>query len=556
MRSRLQALALAASMTVACGRATTHVPGTNRDLSIQVVFADRNALHLSTLAWFSLVLSVGGESYTYALNYDAGSSTLSFVPAAPTDLPVEGIVTATLQAYDYGGQPVVTDGAYVGGRSNPVDLAAADAAGTVKLPIVIGKLGGFVPLGVDLSRARFLHTATAVGPTALLVVGGAGLGTPLAATGFVDLIEWLDRFAHQHCTATSGGVASGDCGAWGTVPPPRVDHVALALATGFGPACPHRDAILVALGRDEAGAALGDAYLFEAAGFASGGAFTKLSLALTPRAGATAYATRDCRVVLAAGHGSGDLTPIADAEVLSFAPGGVTIAGRVTLPRPTVHAMAFRLDNGIDEVIVAGGEDASGAAVKSAMSLPNNVASLVAYDLDADPPTYNGARATMRCARLGPVAARLQVGGILASTLIVGDGSPACAGGGAEMFRASSSPVELPYDGFVDVSAAIHTPRFVGHGVAALPDGSALIFGGHTSADVASPPTKAAERFVLSAQFSAAAAAAGGDFSEQGALSGPRAFQATAVRGVWVWAVGGFTGTEATAQVEIYTLGL
>lgn len=186
-----------------------------------------------------------------------------------------------------------------------------------------------------LLAPRVGHTATAVagldGPE-VLVVGGAGSTGAAVAEVFVP-------------AASLSITPTGDLG------PARADHAALLLP---GDAATE-DRVLIAGGRDPAGAPLRDIRIYHARARAFADAGVTLA---TARSGAAAFVIGG-DLVIAGGIGSdGGVLP--DAEIFSVGPGGiapVTIEPCAPRARAGVAVLPNR------QAIVIGGEDAAGAPV-------------------------------------------------------------------------------------------------------------------------------------------------------------------------------------------------
>jgi hypothetical protein len=416
-------------------------PGEVKELRIVVGFAELDPADIGGISSFHAVFSSGvGVVDEQDLNFNATERTLSFL--SPPALPAGEDVTVTLSARDVTGQPLP-----FGGSGGPGALSAVGDGGAIDVRVLIGERGELTPLGVDLEVPRFLAGAAAT-PTGLLVVGGATSGDVDAPGGLTDVAEWIDAVTGETCTA--------DTCAMGDSPSARVSPIALRLADGFGADCPSRDAVLVGLGEDGAGA-LDDLYLFDEAGLDGGGAFSALAVEVTARGTPMAYATVDCRVVIAGGPAS--------VDVLDFSGGDVTVDVVDVAGLSTAGALV-PLQNGLNEALVLGDGAPFALGVASG--------SLSACDLGGVD-GCNGAPSTPRCARARPSAARL-VAGAEALVLVGGDpdGSCAAAGQPLELVRSAGAS---PFHAFVSLLSPPTVERRGGELILAS-GGDAYVIGG------------------------------------------------------------------------------
>ncbi|MBN2358211.1 MAG: hypothetical protein JXR83_02080, partial [Deltaproteobacteria bacterium] len=376
---------------------------------------------------------------------------------------------------------------------------------------------------------------TAFGDRGILVVGGASSGTPVSPT-LTHVSEWLD-FWGTSCTSTDIAVCD-----IGEVPIARIDHIAIELGEAFAASCPHRGSALVGLGADDQGHALDDLYLFDPDGLSSGGAFTRLTgLGVSPRIGATAFASADCRVAIVGGHSDSSGETVAAIDVLLFDAAGVALeTSSTTLAQPNSSAALIATGNSLGEVVVAGGVDSSGNARQSAVALRFENGSLRVCPLsDA---ACNGNPAAMICPRAGHAAAVIDRTENATRALVIGGD---LAGGcgvdkNAEVF---ATAVEPPYNRFTSLAAQPVTARTVGHTTSSTVDGEVLIVGG---LDASGTPRNEVEVLQATPALS---------FSTRPALSTPRAFHRVVRIGGALVLVGGFNGTSAVGGLELYIPG-
>lgn len=511
-------------------------PGPLRDLVVSLRLLPLADEELRAIGSFDLEVLRDGELVASAgLSFDADAQSLTNVDAAP-EIAAGGVIEVILTARAFDGGALG-----VGGRAPALNLDALPADAPARVPILVGRQGAFSALARPLDEPRFLHTATPLAG-GVLVVGGATSGSASEPGALATLVEWLEPVADDSCTSADTSACP-----LRDPPPPRVGHVAVDLDAAFASDCPVRGA-LVALGSDADGQPLRDAYLLESDPPPSGGggAFVRLPDLPRARSGAVAVALRSCRVLIVGGHGDDGL-PLAAIDVLDLSDGidGASSAPGGQLPLAVVEPTAIATRNALDEVIVVGGRDAGGQAVRGGAVVAETLAGALTVCALADA-GCNGAVAALLCARAGAVAAPLADGTDTAPALLIGgDGARACTDTPAEVFRAGLEP---PFAAFVSTGAPAQT-RVVGASASPIQGGRAVVVGGVGGLG-GNEVLASAEVFALDAALGQASA---GAFTATGALTSARAFHsATPIAGaVVIVGGGGLAGPLGLVEVFV-----
>lgn len=523
---RFAALVGAAALAACDPPPPVRLPGAVKDLRLVVKVADLSSAERARIGSFALSLFRDGEALPDVPLVYGSDGSISFLEE-PTDLPTTGALSARLRAADLTGAPLP-----IGGAAGPVDLDAVEGGGSVDLRVIVGRLDAPTALREPLAVPRFLHEAVALPGGGLLVVGGATAGDADAPQAYAASSEWIDLFAGRACDDGDPACAFGDA------PPPRVGHVAIALADAFGPLCPARGAALVGLGRDEDGAVLDDLRLFDPAGLDGAGAYARLDLDVRGRVDARAIATRDCRVLLVGGVDAQG-APVPFVDVIRFDAAGAVVVDEAPDPSPAADPAVFALANALDEHVVAGGRVAGGPSSSGV------VWALAGGDVAAcalDDASCNGAPAALACARAAPEAVRVAHASDAAPALVVGgdvDGACAAAGRSAELFRAST---DAPYASFAPTSDQPDVARARGHVVLAYGAGGAVVVGG---VGLDSSLLSDVEAFAIDDD------ARDGAFRALGPLPQPRAYADGATVGGAAVVVGGLSSAGPSSSLDV-----
>jgi len=528
-----RALVGIALLTCACGDRVEHIPGEVHELVVNVAFSRMPAARIQEIGSFRMELDFDGSVREHTLSFNAATRGFTwFDDPSGGELPTTGLLSIRLEARSIADQPLP-----IGGSVGPIDLG--DSTAPIEANVLVSEYDTFVAVQSELEEARFGH-AVALAGGGLLVVGGATAGPPTAPTSLAASIEWIDTIGSGSCSTTTPGAC-----VWGQTPTPRVHHVALSLADGFAADCPHRDGVLIAGGEDASGSALADAYLFDPRGLTGAGAFTQIAVAgLLPRIGAVAYATRDCRIVIAGGRDDTD-SPVPALDVLRVTSSGISRQTTTTTwGRPASFAAAAPLGNALDEVVLLGGFSDATTARDTATSFVNANGAL--DDCDLDDGSCNGAAATMVCPRAQPMVAALAPGDQLAPSLVVGDALEGCALNNVELARAS---LAAPFNAFIPVAVQPTVSRARGHTVTGLPGHSALVVGGQPLGQTT--PTTSVERFVLGDGLTQTSTTAPGTFESLTPLTSGRAFHSMTTSENAIFLTGGWDGSVPLSVVEV-----
>jgi hypothetical protein len=288
---------------------------------------------------------------------------------------------------------------------------------------------GFTPTG-SMSNAREWHTATLLNDGKVLVVGGDALRQPPCPGPVVSCRSHYVPLASAELFDPASGSFTGT----GNMAAPRTRHTATLLGDGT----------VLITGGDSGGDLsnpLATAEIFDI----STGLFTPTGNMVSARAGHTATLLASGKVLLAGGSSGND--PYAGTSMAElFDPATVVFAATGSMETARTNGTATLLKNG--EVLVTGGEDASGNPVAKAELFDSNTGMFT--------PTGN-----MSVARAGHTATLLTSGEVLVT-------------GGS-----SSSTAELfdPATGAFVITGSMESPREL-HTATRRTDGKVLVTGG------------------------------------------------------------------------------
>lgn len=370
-------------LAAACGEEVRHLPGRQSELILRLRPPPLQD-PFAGLAELRLVLRApdGGET-EWRLDGAASQGLVLGEPAQGVSLRVEGLDLE---------QRVLSSG-----QSAPFDLEPGQPA---VVEVLFARAGELTPLAGKLQRARFGHTLTVLGDGRVLVLGGAGQGSPEAPGALVEPELYtpaaqascllgepgcaptgpgLLRYGHAACASREGDAfihggrdAAGaletsvlvfrhQSDTWLPVPGvnleavrPRTEHAmaAVGLLDGSGGS---RSAVLLAGGLGPGREALSDAAVLDATTLS----FTRMGVPLgRARAGhsLTPIGAGGQRLLVAGGHDQAGL--VAEVELFDGADfGPIPVEGalaRADLAVPRLRHAAVPLG---DDVLVLGGDD-------------------------------------------------------------------------------------------------------------------------------------------------------------------------------------------------------
>jgi hypothetical protein len=329
------------------------VPGTGAEPT-RAVTALRFSWDVAPLQW-----PADAGVITVALGGGATQRLAVPAPATPGQLTVEGVISATGEAWSLG-------------RSLRVAPPRGDAA--PRVTVVLGPRDGLTAVAAPVSTSPAFAGAARLGDTGALLVGGEAA----RGDGGVDVVGGVLRYDRETLEVST------------LDPAPRAGAVAVTLPSGRA---------LFGLGRGADGALLGDLWLAEPDGTLR--ALSTSGATLTARTDASALTLRDGTVLLVGGRdASGPLREVARLT-LSEAAAQVTVDALPPLELPLSAVALAQLATG--EVLAAGGLGANDVPSPKAWWL----------DLAATTPAWRAPDNELSQPRVRPQVVRLEDDSVL-----------------------------------------------------------------------------------------------------------------------------------------------